>query len=213
MNILTELALERSQTGVFTLSDVLVWLGESRNSVRNIVKRAIAVGEIVNVRRGLYCLAPKVNRLGVNRNVLANIIYGPSYVSMEAALAYHGWIPEAVHAVTSVSSLRPRSFETPIGNFDYVQMKQSVLMAGVERISCDEPRLSFLLAKPLKALCDLVASRGLDWSDSEPLEESLRIEPDSLAMLKRSDFGELNDIYYSQRARRFLEGLKRELGK
>lgn len=205
--------MEHSRTGVFALTDVLVWLGESRNSVRNIVKRAIASGEIIHLRRGLYCLADKYNRIGLSRNVLANLIYGPSYVSMEAALAYHGWIPEAVYSVTSVSLSRARSFETPVGVFDYVQITQTPLLSGVERISSAATPLSFLVARPLKALSDLVAARGLDWRGVEPLAESLRIDEESLETLKAADFSELSGVYRSRKAQVFLEGLRRELGK
>jgi len=205
--------MEYSRTGVFALADVLVWLGESRNSVRNVIKRAIASGEIIHLRRGLYCLSDKYNSHGISRNLLANLIYGPSYVSMEAALAYHGWIPEAVHAVTSVALPRARSFETPMGVFDYVQVRQDPLLAGVERLSAENSSLSFLMARPLKALCDLVAARGLDWTGTEPLVESLRIDEDWLETLKRGDFDEVSKVYYSLRARRFLEGLRKELGK
>lgn len=212
MNRLTEKAFELSQTGIFAYSDVLVWMGEERNSVRGLIKRAIAAGEVVHLRRGLYCLAAKYLRYGISRNVIANLLYGPSYVSMEAALSVHGWIPEAVHSVVSVSSRRAKSFETPIGYFDYVQIAQRPLLAGVERI-CDESSASSLVAKPLKAIADYVAARGVDWQGIEPLEESLRIERENLYSLTAGDFDELEGVHRSLRARRFLAGLRKELGK
>ena len=212
MNFLAEKAFELSRTGIFTYSDVLVWLGESRNSVRGIVKRAIASGEIIHIRRGLYCLAQKYCRRSISRNVIANLIYGPSYVSMETALSVHGWIPEAVHSVMSVSSGRAKSFQTPLGYFDYVQVRQRPLLAAVERMQ-DESSTCFLVAKPLKAIADYVASRGMDWRGVEPLEESLRIERENLDSLTPEDFNELDGVYKSRRARSFLEGLRKELGK
>jgi len=211
MNLLTEKAFEFSKTGIFSYSDVLVWLGEHRNSVRGIVKRAIGMGEIIHIRRGLYCLSPKYNRYGISRNVIANLLYGPSYISMEAALSIHGWIPEAVHSVVSVSSGRAKTFETPVGYFDYVHIVQSPLFAGVERVEGDSA--AFLVAKPLKAIVDYVVSRSKNWTDLEPLEESLRIDVESLCGLTAADFDELEDVYKSKRASRFLLGLRKELGK
>lgn len=212
MNLLTEKAFELSQSGVFTYSDVLVWLGENRNSVRNLVKRAIGNGEIVHIRRGLYCLGAKFRRWPIDRRALAGLVYGPSYISMETALSIHGWIPEAVHAIISVSEGRAKSFDTPMGFFDYVQVGQRLLYAGVERRECETPGLSFLVARPLKALADCVASRGLDWRGVEPLAESLRIEEESLEALASSDFAELDGAYKSRKARVFLDGLRKELG-
>ena len=213
MKKLTEKAFEFSKTGLFTYVDVLVWLNGSRDSVNGIVKRAIMSGEILHMRRGLYCLAGKYNRHVLDRNSFANLIYGPSYISMETALSIHGWIPEAVHSVISVSQGRARTLETPLGVFDYVQVKQRPLYSGVERMETGDKELTFFVAKPLKALADYVASRRLDWTGVEPLEESLRIEAESLDELKSADFDELNGVYKSLRARRFLNGLRKELGK
>ena len=211
MNLLTEKAFELSKTGIFAYSDVLVWLEGTRNAIKNQIKRAIASGEILHIRRGLYCLAAKYNKYGISRNVLANLIYGPSYISMEAALAFHGWIPEAVHSVTSVSQGRAKSFATPIGFFDYVQVTQHAMYAGV--VGVEGPNDAFMVAKPLKALADYVASHGLDWEGIEPLEESLRIETENLETITVDDFNELDMVYKSARARRFLAGLRKELGK
>ena len=69
------------------------------------------------------------------------------------------------------------------------------------------------MAKPLKALADYVASRGLDWTDSSPLVESLRIDEDNLETLETEDFEELEGVYKSARARKFLAGLRKELAK
>ena len=214
MNLLAEKAFEECRTGIFTYSDALIWLGGTRNAVRSMIMRAIANGEILHIRRGLYCLAPKYNKAGVSRNMLANLIYGPSYISFETALAFHGWIPEAVHSVSSVSLGRAKVVETPVGYFDYVQIRQYPLLAGVSRISADKPAMgSFYIAKPLKAIVDYVVSRHLDWTDSEPLEESLRIDMDNLTALKSRDFNELEGVYKSARARHLLAGLRKELGK
>ena len=211
MNILTEKAFELSQTGVFTYIDLLIWFPGTRDSVGGIVKRGIASGEILHIHRGLYCLAGKYNRHGLDRNIFANLIYGPSYISMESALAIHGWIPEAVHSVISVSWGRAKSFETPLGYFDYMQVKQRPLFSGVERMEAGGG--TCFVAKPLKALADYVASRRLDWTNSEPLVESLRIENEYLEELKSADFDELDGVYKSLRAKRFLNGLRKELGK
>lgn len=214
MNLLVEKAREFARTGVFTYSDALIWLGGTRNSVRCKIMRAAQTGDILLIRRGLYCLSRRHNPAGVSRNLLANLIYGPSYISLETALSFHGWIPEAVHSVSSISLDRARTFETPIGFFDYVQVRQLPLLAGVERVVGDRPEQgSFYMAKPLKAMADYVASRGLDWDGVEPLEESLRIDVDNLETLESKDFDELDGVYKSARARKFLAGLRKELGK
>ena len=210
MNLLAEKALRLAPMGIFTFGDVVTWFSDSsRAAVYAQVQRALKTGEVIQIRRGLYHLSRDVFPRLVSVEVLSNLIYGPSYVSFESALSYHGWIPEAVRSCTCVTSLRPRSFETVHGIFTYTQIKQSPLMAGV--LNVDSGFGAFFIATPLKALADLVAARGLDWTDSHPLLESLRIEPDDLESLKSEDFEMLDGVYYSKRARNFLGGIRREL--
>lgn len=211
MNLLVEKALQGTTTGVFTFGDVVNWYPESsRAAVYAQVQRALKTGDVIQVRRGLYHLSRTVFPRLVSVEVLANLIYGPSYVSFESALSYHGWIPEAVRNCSCVTSLRPRTFETIHGLFSYTQIKQSPLLAGVQNV--DSGRGTFFIATPLKALADMVAARGLDWTDCRPLVESLRIEPDDLESLRSEDFEMLEGVYYSKRARTFLAGIKKELG-
>ena len=212
MNLLAEKALRQTETGIFTFGDVVTWYpNSSRAAVYAQVQRALKTGDVIQIRRGLYHLSRTVFPRLVSVEVLANLIYGPSYVSFESALSYHGWIPEAVRNCLSVTSLRPRSFETVHGVFSYTQIKQSPLLAGVQNV--DSGGGSFFIATPLKALADMVAARGLDWTDCRPLVESLRIEPDDLERLQPEDFEVLEGVYYSKRARTFLAGIRRELFK
>ena len=64
------------------------------------------------LRRGLYLRDSRVNPLA-----LAPAIHGPSYVSFESALAWHGLIPERVEEVVCATFKRPAEFETPVGRY------------------------------------------------------------------------------------------------
>ena len=63
----------------------------------------VASGEIVRIRKGLYAFGAPLQRAPISRELLANLIYGPSYISLDYALSYHGLIPERVETVTSVT--------------------------------------------------------------------------------------------------------------
>ena len=135
-------------------------------------------GEIVRVKKGLYL----ANGAAVDRWVLAGLIYGPSYVSLEAALSHHGLIPERVDEVTCISTKRPRLFETPVGRFSYRAVPARVFLAGVALVEAEGG--SYLLASPEKALCDRVALvRNLRTQRDVPslLVDELRVDVESLA--------------------------------
>ena len=210
MQSLTEIALERAAGGVFTRPEVACWLGGSPDRQFSLLKRAMAAGEVVRIHRGLYCLATKYLRQKIDPLVLAQRIYGPSYVSLEMALSYHGWIPEAVYAVTSTSLDRSREFDTPMGHFSFTRIPQKTFYAGVTRVE-KEGGGSFLLASPLKALADYVYAHKCDWKSARPVVESLRVDEGSLAAADPASYDRLLANYTAKRVRRFLEGMRKDL--
>ena len=60
-------------------------------------------GEILRVKKGLYLFGEGQRRSPYCRELLANLIYGPSCISLEYALHYHGLTPERVETITSVT--------------------------------------------------------------------------------------------------------------
>src|SRR5660398_214421 len=86
-----------------------------RDKITTMLRR----GDIVRVKKGIYVFGDAHARRPYSREILANMIYGPSYVSLDSALQYHGLIPEGVEAVTSMTMKRARRFATPTGLFIY----------------------------------------------------------------------------------------------
>jgi len=189
MQHLTEIAFEKASLGIFTRAEVACWVGGSPHRQFNLIKRALASGEVVHVRRGIYCLATKYLREKIDPLVLAQRIYGPSYISLETALSYHGWIPEAVYAITSVALDRSREFATPLGQFSFARVPQNVLYTQVTRV--EKQAQSFLLASPLKALADYVYVHRQDWRSIHPVVESLRVEESALTSVDAAAIDEL----------------------
>ncbi len=213
MQPITEEALRRVPWGFFTRAEAAVWLPVSRAALDALLKRAVQAGEIHRIRRGLFCLDRRFLASPLNSLALAQLVYGPSYLSAETALSWHGWIPEAVQAIVSTSLGRTREFVTPLGTFVFQRVPQEALLAGVQRIAEPGSSVSYFMARPLKALGDYVYLHHCDWKTADPLLGSLRIEEAALASLSGADFEELEGVYRSGRVRRFLAGLRGDLGK
>jgi hypothetical protein len=176
----------------------------------------LAKGDIVRVKKGLYILGESLRRRPFCRELLANLIYGPSYVSLEYALQYHGLIPERVESVTSVTSGRSRTFATPVGTFSYRMISLEAFRTGMDRVELADGR-SFLLAIPEKALADrIVAERGARISSQKGLHDflltSLRIDPAGLRDLDPGRLVEISRHYRSRRVK-LLADLVTRLGK
>lgn len=115
-------------------------------------------GELLRLRRGLYAIAPACRQGPLSLEVLANILYGPSYLSMEYALSWHGMIPERVTELTSVCLGRSREFATEVGNFSYASVKKEAYAEGYDLFDLPDGR-HFLMATREKALVDMIANR------------------------------------------------------
>lgn len=141
-------------------------------------------GKIIRLKRGLYVACPEETGKVLNRNLIANHIYGPSYVSLQTALRHYGLIPERVHLVQSLTTKHSRSFETPIGNFNYESCSKEYLPIGIRMEK--ENDINYLIATPEKALCDLINySKGVNLRFMKDvaiyLEEDIRFDMEALS--------------------------------
>ena len=179
---------------------------------RDKITRLLASGEIVRVKKGLYCFGEAYRRSPICREYLANLIYGPSYVSLDYALSLHGLIPERVETVTSVTTRRSRGFETPLGHFSYRTLGHLRYIEGIMREASGVTH--FLVASPEKALVDKIWSdsrfKGTRVSDYEAyLLDDLRIVPDALQALDRGNLARAERAYASLKIRNLVKYLKR----
>lgn len=151
---------------------------------------------LIRVKKGLYVFGSPFNRHPYSLETLANLIYGPSYVSLEWALQTYGMIPERVEEITSVTFKRAHMFETPIGRFSYAHRPLLAHPTGVIRMQASEYQ-SYLIATPEKALIDLLTIRRgqvLKISElEEVLFEDFRIEEDDLHRLSLVEIKKINN--------------------
>ena len=107
-------------------------------------------GYIRRIRREYYMFADT----SIDDHVLyliANVMYEPSYISLETALSLHGLIPETVHAITSATSRKTAQFTTDVGIFSYRSFRPSLMFGYVLKPCADR---TYRLAEPEKAVLD-----------------------------------------------------------
>lgn len=150
------------------------------HSPRNKIANLEQAEKIIRLKRGMYVVAPKISKQLLSVELIANHIYGPSYVSMENALRYFGLIPEQVYSVRSLTTNRSKSFENSIGNFEYITANGNYYSIGIKQ-QVVESKYTFLIATPEKALCDMITTTPQLRIQSEKalvtyLEEDLRFD-------------------------------------
>lgn len=110
-------------------------------------------GRIIRLKRGLYVRSADDGAV-IIPFLIANHLYGPSYVSMHTALRHYGLIPERVYLTQSMTIKHSRSFDTPIGRFSYYSCPTNYFPIGIQQES--QEGVTYLVATPEKALCDLI---------------------------------------------------------
>lgn len=163
-------------------------------SPRAKVTALLLKGDLIRIKKGLYLFGNDYRRAPYSPEIIANKVYGPSYISREYALAYYGLIPEHVAEITSVSTKRNRTFNTPIGRFSYSHLPEKLYKIGFNLVSVRE-NATALVATAEKALADLLYFRKTHLENlselSEMLFDDLRLDEDLIKRMKVSRFRDI----------------------
>jgi hypothetical protein len=191
------------------LLDGLKEYSHPRDKITNLLRQKV----IIRIKKGIYIFGERYARRLFSREVLANMIYGPSYISLDYALHFHGLIPERIETVTSVTLGRSRRFSTPVGLFTYRQIPMKAYQIGIDQVELDKDR-HFLMAIPEKALADKIQSeRGLKLRSQVGLREylltNLRIDPEGLEKMNVRALARIAVGYDSQKVNLLSDFVKR----
>lgn len=180
----------------------------------HLVNRAMKAGELVRLRRGLYALADEFREYPVHPFAVAQMLVPGSYVSLETALAFHGWIPEAVYTTASIVPGRKakefRHERLGLFTFHPLAIQQGSFLELVRRVEASGQ--SFLVAEPLRALMDLVCLRKIEWQGLAWIEQGLRVDTDVLNKVTGAELRTLIEVYKHERMRNFIDELEQSLG-
>ena len=160
-------------------------------------------GRIIRLKRGLYVVSPQENGLLLSLNLIGNMLYGPSYVSLLTALREYGLIPERVEIVQSMTTHLTVSFENKAGRFEYLHCAKEYYPIGITQRQ--EEGVTYLMATPEKALCDYIIStprlplRFLK-DTHQFLEEDLRLDMDAFMEMDVNIFRQCAAVSKKQQA-------------
>jgi hypothetical protein len=167
----------------------------------------IAKGELIPLSRGHYALNSPYPNPYLPYHI-ANTIYGVSYVSRYTALDYFSLIDDKVYIYESMTMKRSREFNNDKGLFTYHTLKEEVFSIGIKSIIGNE-YTTFLMAKPEKALCDILwTTPRLDITSYKELllflEYDLRFDMDYFLKADLSIFEECLKFGHKKNLIRYL---------
>lgn len=156
-------------------------------------------GLLIRLKKGFYVLTKEMVGQDHSEQIVSNLLYGPSYLSLEYALAFYHLIPERVEVMTSITTQKNKIFPTMIGKFTYEHLSQSLYPIGV-RIGKTPDQRCFLIATPEKALMDIFSLRFK--KTKKPTEKMIRsaltedLRFDLAAFIKNKDQSLLTEMKF-----------------
>ena len=150
------------------------------DKINELVKQKV----LIPVKRGVFVPGSKLAIPAPENMLLANHLWGPSYVSSDTALSFWGMIPERVYEICSMTTNLAKVYKTPVGRFRYVRLRLPYYSFGIQRIELASGQM-ILMAGKEKSLCDKIVTtprlklRSMRQA-RQYLTEDLRISRESL---------------------------------
>jgi len=116
-------------------------------ALKKFLTRKVKEGKLIRLKKNLYCLKRKIP----SDYLIANLLYQPSYLSLEFALSYYSIIPETVYSITSVTSKLTREYVVEGKVFSYQTIKKRAFCGYLPRQTYGK---TFLIATAEKTLAD-----------------------------------------------------------
>jgi hypothetical protein len=181
MNIIRELSSYSDQP---ISTQVLLGLLKGYSRPYDKIMELLKQGVIYQLRRGLYVTSSLVSSSAPEPFLIANHLYGPSYVSLDSALFHWGLIPERVFEICSVTPKISKQYTSQQVVYSFTHLPLAYYPLGIKSLSIHEKQ-TVLIASPEKALCDkVITTAGVNLRSKQQalafLVEDLRIEKDQL---------------------------------
>lgn len=176
----------------------------------DLIARMCKKGELIRLKNGFYVIADKIKEAPVPYEQIANLLYGPSYLSYEWALSYYGMIPEGVYVVTSACAVQAKNYATALGTFEYNFLSHARYAIGITQK--ENSAGNFLVATPEKALADLVHKTSKKLSSKDllvDLVEARRIDEEVLKNLDKAHLAKIAEHYRSTAVRSLINAIGR----
>lgn len=212
MNIAIEKNLQQYQTHIIdhaTISSILINNGYT--GINDKINKLKKEGLIQTLKRGLYLHKSPFVNTNISKEIIANTLLSPSYISFDYALYFHGLIPESVFDVTSATTKRSKKFNTDVGFFSFKEIPKELYQIGLKIESIKNG--NFIIATKEKALCDKVYyTKNIQITSKksmiEFLQDDLRIDMDELENCDMNIFIKYYEISKSKKIKLLMEIIK-----
>lgn len=186
--------------------DNLTGIEKDRVYLKILFYRYKKTGKLFGLKKGIYVLREYIDKIEKNSAIdfyaefIANILYKPSYLSLDYVLYEHNILTEIPVNFTLISKNKTVRFSNKFGNFLYHKIKND-LFTGFAIIKKGD--FTILKATKAKALFDFLYLRKNSIADKSAFGE-LRLNLDNLSKKDLSELSKYVNIEGSKKMREIL---------
>lgn len=142
--------LKKLNKDYYTFSDFVKLSQKKPDVLKVILNRLVKAGKLIRVQKNFYLLPDKISEF----EKVANLIYFPSYLSFESALAWWGILSQIPYVLTFATPLKTKTIIFAERKIEYRRIKKELFWGFINK--------NLYIAKPEKALLDTfyLASMG-----------------------------------------------------
>jgi predicted transcriptional regulator of viral defense system len=193
----------------FSLDD-LASMETNKTYLKVLFSRYEKAGKVIRLKKNLYVSKEYLDKMKIEgqyssySEFLANLIYSPSYLSLEYVLYKHNLLTELPVSFTSVAKEKTASSVNKLGKFLYRKIKKD-LFNGFEITK--EGDFTIFKASKAKALFDFLYLRKNSLIDKKSFE-GLRINKENLTKKELKEIEKYIEIENSKRMKKIFDYLK-----
>lgn len=187
---------------IFTLSDLRVIFADDMISSKQL-NRWQESSYVLKLKNGVYLL--QNSQEDIHPFLVANLLYQPSYVSLESALYEYGFIPDVPQAITSVSSKKTWNVDVLETRLSYRKIKTECFIGYTPK---KYKNREVLIAEPEKALVDFCYLNNSVLRNDEQIDE-LRLNYEELKLkIDKQKFTGYAKLFDSRILDKIIEKIK-----
>lgn len=217
MNMIDSNLLKKLDNTPELSTQILLGILANYKNPRKKLHDLVKSGVLAKIKKGIYLVKADLGFRPYSKEIFANLIYGPSYISLESALSHYGFIPETVASTTSICLAKGKFFSTPIGDFEYCHVKESIYSQGVQILDIYK-NASYQIATPEKTILDFLYIREKKGEFTSSINffnyvvQSYRLDLKAIAnVLDYNKFSSLSMLYTCKHINWFTKHLLAEL--
>lgn len=189
----------------FTFNNLLN-IEEDKHYLKIFVYRYIKSGKLIRLKKGLYVTIDyfeqleKEGKISSYTEFISNILYEPSYISLDYVLYENNLLTEIPVNFTLITTKKTTSFSNYFGTFIYHNIKKD-LFFGYEILK--EGEFLIYKAKKSKALFDFLYLRKNEILNKDMFDE-LRLNLDELSKKDKDELKKFVELENSKKMKEIL---------